>query len=142
MKISIQWYNSQGMGFWLRGIKPDGSFYGELIYAYADPERRVGTTVEGRIPADDWSTCQDLVRQSSSPDRPAKQKWVGQLATWSESISSTDNLFQNETGDEENSTTAKALLELKATVEKHLSEQSKAFVEFIKKSHNRAMEGT
>lgn len=135
-KISIQWNDPQGMGFWLRGIKPDGSFYGELMYAYGDPARRAGTTVEGQIPVKDWTVCQDLIRKCSSLDRPSGQNWVGQLASWSETISSPDILFQYDTGDEENSTTARAFLELKRTVEKQLSEQSTALVEFSKKSHN------
>jgi len=135
-KISIQWNDPLGMGFWLRGIKPDGSFYGELMYAYGDPARRAGTTVEGHIPTEDWTTCQELIKKCSSSSCPPEEKWVGQLASWSDSLSKPDILFQYQTGDEENSSTAEAFLELKRTVEKHLSEQSAALVEFSKKSHN------
>jgi hypothetical protein len=80
--------------------------------------------------------CQELIAKCSSPDCPSKENWVGQLASWSESLSKPKILFRYQTGDEENSTTARAFLDLKRTVEKHLSEQSAALVEFSKKSHN------
>ena len=72
-KYSIRWNDLQGMGFWLRGIKPDGSFYGELEYAYGDPARCAGTFVEGHITAEDWTECQ-IQQEDTQPPNPSYRR--------------------------------------------------------------------
>ena len=141
-KISIQWSDRQGMGFWLRGVRPDGSYYGELEYAYDDPLRRAATTVVGRIPDADWAKCQALLEQFTKPISAKRQHWVGQLASWTTQFATPVILFQYKPGDENDSQAAKAFLEIRAIVESSLSEEAAALVEFSKKTHNKAPQVT
>ncbi len=141
-KISIQWHDPQGMGLWIRGIRPDGYFYGELEYAYGDPSRRAGTTVVGTIPPDRWAKCQELIARCAPPPASRNKQWVGQLAAWTNDFPTPDILLQYEPGDERDSDAARAFLELKAVMDDQLEEQAAELVEFSKKTHNKEPEAT
>jgi hypothetical protein len=137
-KYSIQWNDPVGMGFWIRGIKPDGSFYGEIMYAHGDRKRSAGTLVEGQIPPADWKECLQIIRgigqKRSVPDAT---HWMGQLASWTETIAKPSILFRYCRDDETNSRDAKSFLELKRFVERQLPETGHRLKEFSNRAHNK-----
>jgi type II secretory pathway component PulJ len=134
-RYSLQWHDPQGMGFWIRGINPDGSFYGEIMYAYGDPARSAGTTVSGQISSADWAECQKLIDGMHIPEPFANINWDGQLSSWTESNSTPQILFRYRLGDEERSVEARHFLKLKRTIELHLSDQYQRLKEFSQKTH-------
>ena len=134
-KFSIQWYDSKGMGFWLRGVKHDGSYYGELEYAYGDPSRAAGTAIVGEIADADWARLQPLLARFTTPVPTKREHWVGQLASWTDNFVTPEILFQYELGDELTSDIARTFLEIRAIVAECLSEQAAGLIEFSKKTH-------
>ena len=136
-KYSVEWEDPQGMGFWLRGIKPDGSFYGELMYAYGDRQRRAGTTVEGQLPPEVWTVCRGMIEVISRVRYAPDTQWSGQLACWTEELSAREIMFRYCLGDEARSDAAKQFLLLKRVLDGQLHDQCQQLIAFSRKTHNR-----
>ena len=141
-KFSIQWHDPEGIGFWLRGITPDGSFYGELMCAYSDPKRTAGTTVDGQLPPAVWAQCQRLINGLCHVRHVPDTQWTGQLACWTETISAPQILFRYCIGDEVKSAEAKQFLVLKRLLDDQLEAQTRQLMEFSTKTHKKPSDRT
>jgi hypothetical protein len=111
---------SEGIKWWLRGIKDDGSFYGDLRLISSDPSRRCGTSVDGVIPQEDWPRCREILRELSSSDPFPLGPCLALLAEVG--ADGRDRiLFQYDLGDEHRSRKAALFLDLIATLEEQVS---------------------
>ncbi len=104
----VHWY--------IRGIKPDGTFYGEA----RSPAAIVN--VEGQIPADDWERCRIILNQiASGPPVTPSNKWDVRIGRWRTSLADADIVAGYEHGDEHRSNEGKMFLELKLLLEKQIA---------------------
>jgi hypothetical protein len=115
---------SEGSAWYLRGIREDGSFYGEVRHQSADGGRNVAAGVEGRLSPGEAARLWQLVEviRRAPPSPPGR----GHFAALVERLDPTDFgrtglRFTYRLGDEAGSEAARALLELVALVEPHLS---------------------
>jgi hypothetical protein len=125
-KFALLWRRDgpEGIEWFLRGILPDGSFYGS-IHHYS---RRKAAGVDGLLPAADWAQCREILgRFEVRPPFPPGPCFA-LLARWFETLSFPEILFKYEPGDEATSEDARAFLQLKILLEK---EVSKAYVHLV-----------
>jgi len=120
-KYVITWSNREGINWYIRGIKPDGSFYGEILYMSSSPSKRCATFVEGQIPPEDWRICQDLISQLAPFSQGHEKKHFGLLGCWTTSLGVSTIIFTYDAGDEMVSDDARRFLEIKAIVEKEVA---------------------
>jgi hypothetical protein len=111
---------SEGIKWWLRGIKEDGSFYGDLFLISSDPSRCCGTSVDGVIPQEDWRRCREILHELSSSDPLPPGPCFALLAE--AGADGRDRiLFQYHVGDEHRSRRAALFFDLIATLEDQVS---------------------
>ncbi len=112
--FAILWHSkSNGEFFYIRAVKPDGTFYGE---------RRRATeinNVEGAIPAEEWDRCCKILdRIASGPPIAPIQNRVAKIARWNESLSDAVIVAHYLNGDEEKSDDGGMFLELLGILER------------------------
>jgi hypothetical protein len=118
---------SEGVKWYLRGIREDGSFYGEIRFQSESPCRRWATFVAGLIlpvERDRLAELLEVIRQVPPPAQPGRH--FGALF---ERLSQSDagqvqRLFEYRCGEEEHCPAARAFLELVGLFEPHLSTSS------------------
>lgn len=111
---------SERIRWWLRGIKEDGSFYGDLLLISPDPSRCCGTSVDGVIPPADWRRCREILHELSSSDPLPPGPCLALLAE--AGADDRDRIiFQYDLGDEHRSPKAALFLDLIAMLEKQVS---------------------
>jgi hypothetical protein len=125
-RFALTWRcdGSEGIKWYLRGIRDDGSFYGEIRFQTADPSRRIATSVDGRLSTAECQRMTELaavIQQQPAPATPEPH-----FAALFERLSPTNagdvrRLFEYRQGDEAWSEPARAFLELVGIIEQHLS---------------------
>jgi hypothetical protein len=125
MMYALTWRcdGSEGIKWHLRGIRDDGSFYGEVRFVSAEPTRRMATLVSGQLSPAECTRLDELatlVRQQPPPVAPGPH-----FAALFERLSPTNagdvkRLFEYKRGDEADSGPARAFIELASLLEKHL----------------------
>jgi hypothetical protein len=117
------WKNdgSEGIAWFVRGIKPDASFYGELRFDSPSPSKRKATFVDGNISKEDWPRVQELLSLFNTPV-PEPKLCFASISKWDgTSLSNAQITFQYNLGDELKSDEAQHFLELHELLEKELS---------------------
>jgi hypothetical protein len=115
---------SEGIKWYLRGIRGDGSFYGEVWFHSADPKRRIATSVSGQLSSAECKRMAEVaavICQQPPPAEPGPH-----FAALFERLSPTNagdvrRLFEYRRGDEAQSEPARAFVELAGLVERHLA---------------------
>jgi hypothetical protein len=115
---------SEGIKWYLRGIRADGTFYGEILFQSPDEHRRKAAFVSGQLRPADCTRLADLVeviRRQPPPEEPGPH-----FAALFERLSPTNagdvrRLFEYRRGDEAHSGPARAFVELAGLVERYLS---------------------
>ena len=123
MKYLFYWKRDgfEGIAWRIRGILPDGTFYGELRFDSGDPAKRKLTFLEGSISSEDWPRVQELLSffntpvLSENPSFAIIAKWEGM------SLNDGQVTFRYNLGDEALSEDAKRFLELHDLLEKEVS---------------------
>ena len=137
LKYSVQWNDPQGFGFWIRGIRPDGFYYGELHYAFGDATRRAATMIEGSLSTSDWARGQSLIGVVCRLTTSCAVTWTGQLASWTTSSASPTILFRYNPGDESQSLAARAFIELKSLLLSMMQEKCDRLANFARTAHQK-----
>lgn len=109
--------SSEGIKWYIRGIRPDGSFYGEVLCM----ARQRATSVDGHLPPDAWQRCQEILRLFEARDALLPGACFALLARWSDSLGQAEVLFKYNLGDEVSCADAQAFVELKGHLEKEIS---------------------
>src|SRR5437667_5884928 len=108
MMLALTWRcdGSEGIKWYLRGIRDDGSFYGEVRFQSPDPSRRIATSVTGQLSPAECKRMAELaavIRQQPPPAEPGPH-----FAALFERLSPTNagdvqRLFEYRRGDEAHS---------------------------------------
>lgn len=114
---------SEGIVWYLRGIRADGSFYGEVRFQSSHESRRRATSVTGQLSPRECERMAELaevIRQQPAPAEPGPH-----FAALFERLSTTNagdvrRLFEYHEGDEASSEPARAFVELVGIIEQHL----------------------
>ena len=105
---------SEGIKWFLRGIRIDGSFYGEIRYQSVDVARRKATCVNGSLTAPECLQFAKLVktiRHAVPPVQPGPH--FGALFEWGpQGLSDPQRLYEYRIGDETHSASARAFVTL------------------------------
>lgn len=116
--FALLWHPKEenGIHWYIRGIRPDGSFYGEAR------SPRAGIFVEGQIPPDDWARCTAILDQIASgpPIEPVSQ-WTARIGRWRKSLSDCEIVRGYRHGDETETEEGALFFELKGLLEKQVS---------------------
>src|SRR5882724_3934085 len=121
----LQWRldESEGIRWFIRGIKPDGSFYGEVSYHNSTaPTRSWSTFVDGQLSPEDLSRCNAIFTEFSNSEFIKPEKIFGALSRWTKTISKPTHLFCYEQGTEAKNLKARRFLELHEIIQKYVSE--------------------
>ena len=125
MKYAFRWKTdgSEGIAWYIRGIKPDASFYGELRFDSPDPTKRKITFLEGKISKNDWLRIRDLLLFFNTPvTNPGLHPCFALIAKWEgTNLGNAQITFQYNLGDESKSEQAKRFLELHDLLEQEVS---------------------
>jgi hypothetical protein len=118
-KFALLWRRdgSNGVKWNLRGLRPDGSFYGSIH----EMPRRKATSVDGALEATDSVRCQEILRQLGTRPATPPGPCFALLARWESSPSDAEIILKYDVGDERTSEDARAFLELTALLEKEIS---------------------
>lgn len=100
---------SEGLKWFIRSIRSDGSFYGEVLHM----ERHRGAWVEGTLSSEDSVRCLEILETFATRQPLPAGACFALLARWFESVGSAEVVFKYELGDEAISSDANAFLELK-----------------------------
>src|SRR5262245_60477925 len=114
---------SEGIKWYLRGLRADGSFYGEIRFLSEDARRRKAAWVSGQLSPPECARLAELaavIRGQPPPAEPGPH-----FAALFERLSPANagdvrRLFEYHLGDEAHSAPARAFLQLVALVECHL----------------------
>ena len=122
---------SEGIAWHIRGIEPDGSFFGEIRFDSTIPEKRKMGSAIGIIPKGNWRRCCEILDEFSSlPIDKTQMKWTSKpgptrfyASLWrrDKSYRVLDVPLAYNLGDEKNSRKARLFLELKEILEKEIS---------------------
>jgi len=130
---SLLWRNgappkSGKIAWHIRGIKADGSFYGEIRFDSPSPDKRLATIVEGSISGEDWYRCLEILDGFSAlPIDELSMKSTGNIYYGvlgrrdKSSMCLLDSPFFYNLGDESNSDKARLFIELIEIMEKEIS---------------------
>jgi hypothetical protein len=126
MMFALTWRcdGSEGIRWYLRGIRDDGSFYGEVRFQSADQSRCIATWVTGQLSPDECQRLAELaaiIQRQPPPGEPGPY-----FAALFERLSPTNagdvrRMFEYHWGDEANSEPARAFVELAGLIERHLT---------------------
>jgi hypothetical protein len=125
-KFALSWRrdSSEGVSWFIRGIKPDASFYGEILFHSKDPAKRKATFVQDSIPQSDWPRCQRFLETFASQSAIEPRQCFASLWRWSgTSMSNGVLVYQYNLGDERDSEAARQFRELTDILEKRLSDK-------------------
>src|SRR5215211_6901775 len=97
--FAILWHaKASGDYFYIRGVKPDGTFYGE---------RRTPTEISnvgGQISAEDWTRCCAILDKiASGPPITPSPGWSARIGRWGNSLLDAEIVAGYGHGDEEGS---------------------------------------
>jgi hypothetical protein len=114
---------SEGIKWTLRGIRDDGSFYGEIRFQSRDADRRRASFAHGRLSTAEVSRMTELIariREATPPATPGPH-----FGAFFERLSAGNagdirRLFEYHRGDEAHSESARAFMELIELLERHL----------------------
>lgn len=121
-QYSIVWTEPEGISWFIRGIHPDGSFYGDIRYDSACPALRLGAVIEGVIPPEDWLKCRKLISKITElANPPSTALSAGVLGFWTDSLGNPTIIFRYNPGDETASECAQLFCDLKTTIESEVS---------------------
>jgi hypothetical protein len=109
---------SEGVKWYIRGIRPDGTFYGEVLHT----ARRRASWVEGRLTGVDAKRCRDILDTFAARPALPPSTCFALLARWFTTLGTAEVVFKYEVGDEEMSSDARAFLELKRLLDPVISE--------------------
>jgi hypothetical protein len=114
---------SEGVKWNLRGIREDGSFYGEIRFQSEEASRRKATFVSGHLPLaelDRLTALIGIIRQAPPLDKPGQH--FGALFERLSLSKAGDvrRLYEYQRGEEVHSLLAKAFIELVALLNQHL----------------------
>ena len=125
---------SEGIAWHIRGIEPDGSFFGEIRFDSPNLEKRKMGSAIGIIPNKDWRRCCEILEEFSKlPIDKSSIKLISAKTTpmpignyaslWrrDESYRVLDIPLKYNLGDEKKSRKARLFLELKEILEKEIS---------------------
>lgn len=114
---------SEGIKWYLRGIRDDGSFYGEVRFQSQDEHRRKAVSVSGQLAAAECDRMRELVRiirQLPPPVEPGPH--FAALFEWGpRGLGDARRLFEYRWRDEDHSESARAFVEMAGLIERHLS---------------------
>jgi hypothetical protein len=111
-------WDAHGTRGYLRGIRPDGSYYGEVLWLEQDPDRRQLVNVHGQIGDDVWPRCQHILEQIGlGPAIEPSPSWIARLARWRTSLSDAEIVAGYAPGDEVKLEPARLFLELLTLLE-------------------------
>jgi hypothetical protein len=115
---------SEGLKWYLRGIRADGSFYGEVQFQSDDAGRRKAVWVSGQLSPQECERVAELAAVIRRQKPPAEQ--APHFAALFERLSPAEagdvrRLFEYSRGDEVHSKAARAFVELAGLVERHVS---------------------
>jgi hypothetical protein len=128
----LHWRRSDrpGISWYIRGLKPDGSFYGSIRNELPedDPRRSegagYGASIEGVLPADDDARCREIIETIRSDHGDVYLDRCASIAVWSAPGSGPYEapiIFLYEPGDEAHSVDARLFLELIEIVERQVT---------------------
>jgi len=113
---------SEGIKWCIRGIRDDGSFYGEVRFQSEQPQRRWATSVSGQLSPAKRERLAELlkvIRVVPPPDEPGSHFGALFERLFPANVGAVRRLFEYRRGDEEVSLPAQAFIDVVRLFERH-----------------------